>query len=332
MHPSYPSFDILPLGKSGDGAYDFVRLEPLVSDYSRRNSHSNDSSSSSSSSSDSSLEWENSFGGSGALESHIMAGGRLEFGDRGEEVRDLQELLGFNRPDGVFGPMTMRQLTLAQGALGMTESGVVDLATYAQLSDFMRSGQDIRAILFGQVGTGASSDTGRQDGLGPGQKTSVKMAQSDEDRVLVYKDKFIQAAERYALPPSLLAAIASRETRGGSQLNESGYSVYGGNEGFGLMQVDGGHHSPAGAPFSLEHVEQAAGILAGFRDQLRRRHTEWSDAQVLKGAVAAYNCGPGRIRTVSGMDSRTTGKDYSNDTWVRAQYYARFFPGGAPLS
>ena len=86
-------------------------------------------------------------GGSGALESHIMAGGRLEFGDRGEEVRDLQELLGFNRPDGVFGPMTMRQLTLAQGALGMTESGVVDLTTYAQLSDFIRSGRDIRAIL-----------------------------------------------------------------------------------------------------------------------------------------------------------------------------------------
>ena len=80
----------------------------------------------------------------GALESHIMAGGRLP-GDRGEEVRDLQELLGFNRPDGVFGPMTMRQLTLAQGALGMTESGVVDLTTYAQLSDFIRSGRDIRA-------------------------------------------------------------------------------------------------------------------------------------------------------------------------------------------
>ena len=271
-------------------------------------------------------------GGSGALESHIMAGGRLEFGDRGEEVRDLQELLGFNRPDGVFGPMTMRQLTIAQGALGMTESGVVDLTTYARLSDFIRSGRDIHAILFGQVGKGASVATGRQDGLGPGQQTSVKMAKSDEDRVLIHKDKFIQAAARYGLPPSLLAAIASRETRGGSQLNDAGYSIYGGNEGFGLMQVDAGHHTPAGAPMSLEHIEQAAGILALFRDQLRNRHPDWTDAQILKGAVSAYNCGPGRIRTVSGMDSRTTGEDYSSDTWVRAQYYARFFPGGAPIS
>ena len=78
--------------------------------------------------------------------------------------------MGFNRPDGVFGPMTMRQLTLAQGALGMTESGVVDLTTYAQLSDFIGQGRDIRAILFGQVGKGASVATGRQDGLGPGQR------------------------------------------------------------------------------------------------------------------------------------------------------------------
>ena len=303
-----------------------------MSDYSRRNAHSNDSSSSSSTSSDSGLEWSNSLGGGGALESHIMAGGRLEFGDRGEEVRDLQVLLGFNNPDSVFGPMTMRQLTLAQGALGMVESGVVDLTTYAKLSEFMHSGRDIRSILFGQVGRGASADTGRQDGHGPGQDTSVKMAQSDEDRVMAYKDKFVQAAARYGLPPSLLAAIASRETRGGSQLNEAGYSVYGGNEGFGLMQVDAGHHSPAGTAFSLEHIEQAAGILAGFRDQLRNRHREWSEAQILKAAVSAYNCGPGRIRTVSGMDSRTTGKDYSSDTWVRAQYYARFFAGGPPLS
>lgn len=261
-----------------------------------------------------------------------MAGGRLEFGDRGEEVRDLQEMLGFNRPDGVFGPMTMRQLTLAQGAIGMMESGVVDLTTYAQLSDFLRSGQDIRAILFGQVGTGASADTARQDGLSAGQQTSVKMAQSDEDRVMVHKDKFIQAAARYGIPPALLAAIASRETRGGSQLNEHGYSVYGGNAGFGLMQVDAGHHTPAGTPFSLEHIEQAAGILVLFRDQLRNRHPDWTDAQVLKAAVSAYNCGPGRIRTVSGMDSKTTGKDYSSDTWVRAQYYARFFQSDSALS
>ena len=261
-----------------------------------------------------------------------MAGGRLEFGDQGEEVRDLQVMLGFNRPDGVFGPMTLRQLALAQGAIGMVVSGALDLTTYVQLAEFMGSGRDGRAILFQQVGRGASADTARQDGLGPGQQTSIQMAQSDESRVMIHKDKYIQAAERYGLPPSLLAAIASRETRGGSQLDHTGYSMYGGNDGFGLMQVDAGHHAPTGGPESIEHIEQAAGILAQFRDYLRSRHQEWTEAQILKAAVSAYNCGPGRIRTVDGMDSRTTGKDYSSDTWVRAQYYARFFPGAPPLS
>ncbi len=261
-----------------------------------------------------------------------MAGGRLEVGDRGEEVRQLQTLLGFNRPDGVFGPMTMRQLTLAQSALGMTVSGVVDLTTYVKVSDFINSGSDINSILFKQVGAGASAKTARQDGLGPGQTSSISMAKADEDRVLQHKEAFNQAAARYGLPPALLAAIASRETRGGGQLNSAGYSIYGGNEGFGLMQVDAGHHTPRGGPTSIEHIEQAAGILAGFRDQLRDRHTDWTEAQILKAAVSAYNCGPGRIRSVSGMDTYTTGEDYSGDTWVRAQYYARFFNSSAALS
>ena len=305
-----------------------------MSDYARRNSTTSSTSSGTSAANcdTSSLEWANSFGECTALTSHVMAGGRLEFGDRGPEVEDLQRMLGFNNVDGVFGPMTLKQLTLFQGAFNMTESGVLDLQTYSKISSVMTSGTNRNAILFGQVGRGASSGTAWQDRLPGGQNSSVKMAQNDEYRVMQHKAALEQAASRYNIPAAVLAAIASRETRGGSQLNDEGYSIYGGNDGFGLMQVDAGHHTPTGGPTSQEHIEQAAGILVSFRENLRSRHEDWSEAQLLKAAVAAYNCGPGRINSISNMDGYTTGGDYSNDTWVRAQYYARFFNEQLPNS
>jgi len=278
------------------------------------------------------LAWADSLTDSSALTTHIMGGGTLEVGDRGPEVTDLQEMLGFNNPDGAFGPMTLQQLALFQGAYGLTASGLLDLQTYARLSEVKNSGSDPHGILFGQVGRGASRGTARQDNLPAGMDSSQKMAKHDEDRVMQHKSQFIEAAARYDIPPALLAAIASRETRGGSQLGEDGYSIYGGNQGFGLMQVDAGHHTPAGGPTSSEHIEQAAGILVTFRNALASRNPDWTEAQTLKAAVAAYNCGSGRVRSIQNMDGRTTGGDYSNDTWVRAQYYARFFNEGMPNS
>ena len=303
-----------------------------MSDYARRNSTESDSSSSSSSTDTSTLEWANSFSESSVLTDHMITGGKLEMGDRGPEVEALQEMIGFNRPDGVFGPMTLKQLVLFQGAYNMVESGVLDLPTYARLSPVMASGTDINSILFRQVGTGASSGTAWQDRLSGGQGSSQTMAENDEAKVMQFKEHFETASARYGIPAAVLAAICSRETRGGSQLNDEGYSIYGGNDGFGLMQVDAGHHSPAGGPESYEHIEQAAGILASFGDYLRNKHPDWTDAQILKASLAAYNCGPGRINSVANMDGYTTGGDYSNDTWVRAQYYARYFSSDMPTS
>ena len=111
-------------------------------------------------------------------------------------------------------------------------------------------------------------------------------------------------------------------------LDEAGYSIYDG-AGFGLMQVDRRHHSPAGGPTSREHIEQAAEILASFRGAILRKHPDWSPSEQLRGAICAYNTGSGGIQTVGGMDRGTTGKDYSGDVWIRAQRYARLF--GDPL-
>lgn len=43
----------------------------------------------------------------------------------------------------------------------------------------------------------------------------------------------------------------------------------------------------------------------------------------MQGGVSGYNQGPGKIRTLDGMDSGSTGNDYSNDVWARAQFYAQ---------
>lgn len=62
------------------------------------------------------------------------APGGLRRGDRGPEVRDLQDALryaGFDagQPDGLFGPRTEAALAAFQGNAGMTPTGVLDAAT-----------------------------------------------------------------------------------------------------------------------------------------------------------------------------------------------------------
>jgi len=127
------------------------------------------------------------------------------------------------------------------------------------------------------------------------------------------------------VPPALLAAIASRESRAGSALDSRGFGDHG--NGFGLMQVDKRYHSPKGGPFSAGHIDQAAGILKSYLNQVKANHPSWPPEQQLRGAVAAYNSGVSNVRTIKNMDVGTTGNDYSNDVWARAQELAPHFGG-----
>jgi hypothetical protein len=172
---------------------------------------------------------------------------------------------------------------------------------------------------------GASARTARQDHLPPGVGSSHKMALTDLPRLKKYADAFEAAGRKHGLPPALLAAIASRESRGGGPLNGQGRGDRG--NGFGLMQVDKNHHTPRGGPHSPEHIDQAAGILEGLRNRMRQEHPDWTPAQQLRGAVAAYNVGADDVHTLERMDEGTTGDDYSNDVWARAQALAPHFGG-----
>ncbi|SEU38204.1 Peptidoglycan-binding (PGRP) domain of peptidoglycan hydrolases-containing protein [Stigmatella erecta] len=191
--------------------------------------------------------------------------------------------------------------------------------------DPVRSGTNPNAILSQYAPTGASAKTAKQDNLTPGVRASQKMAQTDLPQLRKYKAGIEAAAQKHGLPPALLAAIMSRETRGGTQLDKTGRGDRG--NGFGLMQVDLRYHKAKGGPTSAEHIDQAAGILKGYVNDMKKAHPDWSEAQQLRGAVAAYNFGPGNVQTQQRMDVGTTGDDYSNDVWARAQALAPHFGG-----
>ncbi|MBD1862401.1 MULTISPECIES: D-alanyl-D-alanine carboxypeptidase family protein [Trichocoleus] len=180
------------------------------------------------------------------------------------------------------------------------------------------------AILYELTPTGASAETAESDGLPGGGESSRKMAETDAPKVLRFVERFQVAGREYNLPPALLAAIASRESRGGSALNDC---LGDGGAGVGIMQVDQTVRPPAEVTdpgpdcASQEHINQAASILRGFVDQAAAAHPEWSAAIQLQAGTASYNAGPDQIE-VPDFDEGTTGGDYSNDVIARAQYYA----------
>jgi hypothetical protein len=173
---------------------------------------------------------------------------------------------------------------------------------------------------------GASAATASQDGLSAGVQSSHKMAQTDLQRVKAMADCFCAAAAKFGVPAALLAAITSRESRGGNILNAQGWGDCHGGQcyGFGIMQVDKRSHSIEGLPDpkSLEHIEQATGIFANCLQQVQQKHPNWEDRYVIKGAAVAYNSGLRNVQTKEGMDIGTTGNDYGSDVLARAQYYA----------
>jgi soluble lytic murein transglycosylase-like protein len=178
------------------------------------------------------------------------------------------------------------------------------------------------ALLYDTSATNPSSGVSKV-----GAKNSVAQAQSDLGRVQAISSEFQQVAAQYNLPPALLAAIASRESNVGAALGKHGSSPgYGDkNNGYGMMQIDAKHNgNPANkstGPTGIANLQQGAQILNSYVDQVRNNHPTWTDAQVLRGATAAYNFGVKNVQTLGGMDRGTTGNNYSADVWARAQYF-----------
>ena len=204
------------------------------------------------------------------------------------------------------------------GSTARSELTTNDQARAAQVRSAAAGSSGGNDILSSVSADGASARTAGQDGLSGGVSSSRTMANTDASRVLKYKDAFNAAGAKYGLPPALLAAIASRESRGGAALDSNGRGD--GGNGYGLMQVDvGTRPNPKGGPYSAEHIDEAASILKEKLDTVKAQYPNASEADQLKLATAKYNGGSG---TISNPDKRTTGGDYSNDVIARAQTYA----------
>ncbi len=173
--------------------------------------------------------------------------------------------------------------------------------------------------------TGASNHTAGQDGLDgkglSGVEVSQTMAKTDLERVTKYKDLFVKIGKEQGVPASILAAIASRETRGREVIGDHG-------NGFGIIQVDKRYHPEKVAKIEAkqglarveESIRQGAIILKDYIGQIKAKFPNWTPAQQLKGALAAYNAGVSTVQTLEGMDKGTTGDDYSGDVIARAQF------------
>ena len=148
------------------------------------------------------------------------------------------------------------------------------------------------------------------------------MAKTDLRRVTALKDRFNAAAALTGLPPALLGAVASRESRCGPALASDGTGD--GGQAFGIMQVDHRFHTIEGKPDprSQAHINQASGILKDFLAAMVRKFPTATPVRQLQAAVAAYNCDSSNVASPDSADARTTGHDYSNDVWERARFYA----------
>ncbi|XP_077338852.1 uncharacterized protein LOC143983254 isoform X2 [Lithobates pipiens] len=130
--------------------------------------------------------------------------------------------------------------------------------------------------------TGASCATAKQDKLKVcGVEASRRLAQNDLGRINKYKSNILSVAKQKNTDPSIIAAIMSRESRGGSVLKD-GWGDH--NNGFGLMQVDKRHHTPQGTWDSETHIAQAVDIFNSTLIQIEKKFPGQSKESILKDA------------------------------------------------
>ncbi|XP_059147201.1 glycine, glutamate and proline-rich protein-like [Physella acuta] len=154
-----------------------------------------------------------------------------------------------------------------------------------------------------------------------GVADSNKQAEIDVPALTKQLACYQASADANCIQASVIAAIASRESRGGTLLiNSYGYSS---NGAYGIMQCDSKSGLPCNSvPWnSCAHIEMMVNkLLVPYITKVRSKLTSWTKDQALQGGVAAYNFGVKNVWTWSGVDVGTTGGDYSNDVIARAKW------------
>ncbi|XP_059160937.1 glycine, glutamate and proline-rich protein-like isoform X2 [Physella acuta] len=147
--------------------------------------------------------------------------------------------------------------------------------------------------------------------------------QHDVPALNQHRNCYQQSADHNCIQASVIAAIASRESRGGTLLVATGgYGDFG--HAWGIMQCD---IANSGLPCtsvpwdSCAHIEMLVNrLLVPYVNQVHNKFPSWSIDQALQGAVAGYNGGVSRVTSWANVDAGTTGHDYSNDVIARAKW------------
>jgi hypothetical protein len=246
-------------------------------------------------------------------------------------VRALQTVLRrYDRAvqvDGLFDRGTEQAVRAFQRDQGLPADGVVDPATWQALV--------------------APQPRPAGMGFGTSYPPDHPVLLEDLQAAARYGASIIAAATAVGVPPAIIAALGSRESRWGLALHPKGPTgtsdlaprpwlrphrrqpLPGDGLGFrrGLMQVDYDRHAFArsGEWRSPDaNIRYACQVLSETKAQLRRRSVLHGRA-LLRGALAACDCGVGNVmRAVQhglDLDFYTVGRRYASEVLERAGFF-----------
>jgi Putative peptidoglycan binding domain len=248
-----------------------------------------------------------------------------------DSVRELQAMLHrYDRAvviDGLFGRGTEMLVRSFQQARGLRSDGVVGADTWQALID---------------------PDTPPPfDHLATSYPLDHPILLEDLEAAARYGATIIAAAGDFGLPPALIVALGSRESRWGLALSPKGPTGTGDftsrpftgthrdqalppdgrGFGHGLMQIDYDSHEFARTGPWHEpdaNVRYACETLLGFRSVLRRRTVLHGHA-LTRATLAANNCGLDNVlravRHGLDLDFYTAGRDYGGEILNRAGFF-----------
>jgi Putative peptidoglycan binding domain/Transglycosylase SLT domain len=250
-----------------------------------------------------------------------------------EQVKKLQQLLiAAGYPvgnDGCFGPNTHDAVIRFQRDRGLDDDGIVDAETWSEL-------QGVPAT---------SPPPSFPTNFLADHASLLEQNQAAEQ----YRSFIEQGANQHSFPTCLIVGIGSRESHWGLILKPRGPAGTGdtirrptprawrpddlppdgGGFGRGLMQIDYDAH-----PFARgsEWKDPGNNILYGCKvlsqsQGYLKRKTALRGQNLLRAAVAGYNCGAGNVRRAielgHDVDYFTHGRDYSADVLNRTGFFLR---------